>query len=643
MAVLNLRPLPKQHEAYQALSVQNKIHKYIIFGGAAGGGKSWLGAEWLLSMCIRFPQTSYFIGRNELSRLMKSSFITFGKVTRFHNLPEETWKLNAQYNIIKFPNGSYIDLLDLAKNPQDALYERFGSLEYTAGWIEEGGEVDFDAFDVLKSRIGRNNVIKQGGKEYRIPSKMLVTCNPKKNWLYTTYYKPYVSGTLPTNSIFIPASYEDNVYTAEEYGENLSEIRDPIKRARLKDGCWEYEETATALLSYEDILSLFVNNSANDPYQKLLDEKEISAVPKFIVVDVARKGKDLTTIYLWEGLQIKKVITEEVSDLSDLRDTIMDIANKHLISKENIIVDEDGVGCVMPETLVMCEDEWVSAQVLYHKFRSSKRPVLIQGYSNFEKLTSIRKIYRATTITALLSNGQVAQFSRGHFLPVRYPNSSNPKEWKIESWDRVTKSTEPVQLYSSSSMEPVEIVTSSTVVNEDQVVYSIEMAGDEKLFLNKFKKTGAPFWSHNGGLKDQLKCRGFINNNSCYQPREAKRDKTAKLNYANLKTQCAFKLQELMQKRQLTACVPQVLKFKDIIIEELEQLRETDDDEKKIKLVPKKDIKKNIGRSPDHLDNFIMRMFFEVEKLYVEGENRTEPASALKTYVQKVKDMVQSR
>ena len=33
----------------------------------------------------------------------------------------------------------------------------------------------------------------------------------------------------------------------------------------------------------------------------------------------------------------------------------------------------------------------------------------------------------------------------------------------------------------------------------------------------------------------------------------------------------------------------------------------------KLKLLPKDKIKENIGRSPDYLDNFIMRMSFEVK------------------------------
>jgi len=51
------------------------------------------------------------------------------------------------------------------------------------------------------------------------------------------------------------------------------------------------------------------------------------------------------------------------------------------------------------------------------------------------------------------------------------------------------------------------------------------------------------------------------------------------------------------------------------LIEELDQIRSKDaDKDGKRKIVPKDEVKKNIGRSPDHADCFIMRMFFELQK-----------------------------
>ena len=151
---IQIKPQPKQAEAWKKL-LDNET-KYILFGGAAGGGKTWLGCEWLLVMCLTKPGTKWFIARDELKKIMSSTFVSFTKVCKFHNVSDDVWKLNGQYNFIEFTNGSRIDLLDLKKTPTDPMFERFGSMEFTGGFIEEAGEVDGNAFEILKSRIGRH-------------------------------------------------------------------------------------------------------------------------------------------------------------------------------------------------------------------------------------------------------------------------------------------------------------------------------------------------------------------------------------------------------------------------------------------------------------------------------------------------------
>src|SRR3990167_5845122 len=179
MLTPTIQPTKKQHEAWEAL----KTKDIIFLGGGAGGGKSWWLCETRLVNSYFYPGYRSFIGREELKRLMQSTFITWNKVCKFHNIPFDDWKLNGQYNYIEFKNGSRIDLLDLKYTPSDPMFERFGSLEYTGGCIEEAGEIHFMAFDVLKGRIGR-----QLNKEYNLfPPKMLLTCNPTQNWLYRIF------------------------------------------------------------------------------------------------------------------------------------------------------------------------------------------------------------------------------------------------------------------------------------------------------------------------------------------------------------------------------------------------------------------------------------------------------------------------
>ena len=70
-----------------------------------------------------------------------------------------------------------------------------------------------------------------------------------------------------------------------------------------------------------------------------------------------------------------------------------------------------------------------------------------------------------------------------------------------------------------------------------------------------------------GGVKDYLRCQGFVNN-----ARALKNE-----NYQNLKTQCYYKLADLINKSQLGITCNNI-NTKNDIIEELEQVRTKDAD-----------------------------------------------------------------
>ncbi len=348
-----IRPTPKQELAWDALSFDNRTVKFLGFGGGAGGGKSWLGCEWLLTCCYLFPMSRWFIARNELKRLKQSTFVTFKKVCRHHGIPDADWHLDGQNNVIIFRNGSTIDLLDVAFKPTDPAYERFGSLEYTGGFAEEAGEWQFDAFDILKSRVGRHNYFSrtlnrmcekpllQDSNVVELPPKVLVTFNPSRGWLYRTFYEPWKKDTLPPGYAFIPVLFSDNSYTAESYGQQLEEIVNKINRARLKDGDWEYTDDINQLTTLEHLSDMFTNT--------VTDSGE-----KYLTVDVARDGTDATVLTVWEDLSVSKIIKKTKQATNVTIQDIKDLASAERIPYSNIAVDAIGVGGGVADGLVGC-------------------------------------------------------------------------------------------------------------------------------------------------------------------------------------------------------------------------------------------------------------------------------------------------
>lgn len=322
---INLNPSSKQHEAY--LKLNDAITKEVLYGGAAGGGKSWLGCEWLIINCLRYPNTKWFIGREELKRLRSSTFQTLLKVRQHHGMAQDYWRYQGQDNFIEFPNGSRIDLLDLQYKPSDPMYERFGSLEYTGGWIEEGGEINFGAYDVLKTRIGR-----WYNTEYNLLPKLLVTCNPKRNWMYDEFILPYRSKTLPQHQAFIEAYVTDNPYIDKEYIVNLKNIKDESKKERLLHGNWDYDNDPTRIYS-DDGLDNLRTNEFIQPTGKT-----------YITCDVARFGADKTVIMVWDGFVVIDIYVADKTGIDEVILTIRQLSNKYNVGRSNVVIDQDGVG-----------------------------------------------------------------------------------------------------------------------------------------------------------------------------------------------------------------------------------------------------------------------------------------------------------
>ena len=107
----------KQEAALQVLT--DSEHSEFLYGGAAGGAKSWTGATWELFMALSYPETRYFVGRSVLKRLMESTLPTFHKVMKAYCIPDKLYYFNGGYNYFQFYNGSRIDFVALAKTPSD--------------------------------------------------------------------------------------------------------------------------------------------------------------------------------------------------------------------------------------------------------------------------------------------------------------------------------------------------------------------------------------------------------------------------------------------------------------------------------------------------------------------------------------------
>lgn len=80
--------------------------------------------------------------------------------------------------------------------------------------------------------------------------------------------------------------------------------------------------------------------------------------------------------------------------------------------------------------------------------------------------------------------------------------------------------------------------------------------------------------------------------------------------YKNLRSQCVFKLSELVNNHKIASRVTG--QFKEMVIDELIVYQDVSTGDGKRMATKKEDVKAIVGRSPDHSDCFIMRMYFEI-------------------------------
>lgn len=109
-------------------------------------------------------------------------------------------------------------------------------------------------------------------------------------------------------------------------------------------------------------------------------------------------------------------------------------------------------------------------------------------------------------------------------------------------------------------------------------------------------------------VADQVRwCTQFVNNG-----------RATEWNFSNIKTQCYYKLRELMEKRLVR--IDTSWEIKDRLSQELSNIKLKNElTDQKVQLESKEEMKKRIGRSPDIADSIMMRMYFEVSWYW--GEN----------------------
>lgn len=317
----------KQKDAYRLWADSTTTD--FTYGGSKGSGKSYLGCSLIIGDALLYSNTFYFIARKSLNDLRKFTIPSIHEVFQAWGISKEYYKYNGQDNMFEFHNGSRIYLLAAAYMPSDPLYERFGSMQITRGWIEEGGEFDPNAKANLQASIGRwkNDV-------YNLTPKLIITCNPSKNFLYSEYYKPHKEGTLPEYKKFIQALPQDNKMLPEGYLENLDRILTQTQKQRLLYGNWEFDDSPDLLVDYDAVCDCFTNLHAKQGQG-------------YISADLAMKGRDKFVSGYFNGMRCTIEIDKPYSPAKVIEQDLKQLMLKRGVGRSNVVADSDGLGAYL--------------------------------------------------------------------------------------------------------------------------------------------------------------------------------------------------------------------------------------------------------------------------------------------------------
>lgn len=313
--------LPKQEHAVYYL--KDRTTTDLIYGGAAGGGKSALGCLWLIEGAQQHKGSRAMMGRSKLKTLKETTLNTFFELASTLKISNQ-FKYNDQSSTINWNNGSQILLKDLFLYPSDKNFDSLGSLEITRSFIDECNQVVQKAWQVSKSRI------RYKLDEFDVGVKQLGTCNPSKEWVYKEFYLKDRNNELESYKKFIQALPTDNKHLPKSYLESLLQL-DQNSRERLYYGNWEYDDDPSALIDYEKIINIFSNSF-------------VEGGNKYITADIARFGKDTTVVGVWDGFRLVKIFVLVKASITEVSAFIKKTADEYKIPMSDVIVDEDGVG-----------------------------------------------------------------------------------------------------------------------------------------------------------------------------------------------------------------------------------------------------------------------------------------------------------
>lgn len=218
-------PQPTQEEFLLATA------KYVAYGGARGGGKSWVVRAKAKILALSYAGIKILIVRRKYVDLQDNHINPL-----LLTVPKSIATYKANEKTFVFFNGSRIKCCYF-ENDNDAL--QYQGQEYDVIFLEEGTQFKEIVFNTLKACVRGAN---------KFPKRIYITCNPGgvgHLWVKRLFItRDFLPGESPEDYAFIQSRVYDNKILCEsdpEYVKQLESLPESMRRAWL-EGDWDTYE-----------------------------------------------------------------------------------------------------------------------------------------------------------------------------------------------------------------------------------------------------------------------------------------------------------------------------------------------------------------------------------------------------------------
>lgn len=227
------RPYPKQIEFFKA------TNKYIAYGGARGGGKSWSARVKVVLLALNYPGIQILLLRRTLKDLRDNHVIPLQKLLKTES-KDKIAVYKSQEKEFIFPNGSRV-VLGYCANEGDVL--QYQGQAYDVIFMEEATQFTEFQYQALTESNRSSGLCKA-----KFTPRMYFTCNPGgvgHMWFKRLFIdKDYRQSEKPEDYIFIQSLVYENEYLMKNdpnYVRTLENLPEDRRKAMLY-GDWDVFE-----------------------------------------------------------------------------------------------------------------------------------------------------------------------------------------------------------------------------------------------------------------------------------------------------------------------------------------------------------------------------------------------------------------